>query len=202
MGIVPSPDELGWGPACPAAKIVPFRAGGVTITAHRDAAPIFAAFITDIVGRGYEVDAVADDWGYNCRPIRGSTNMSWHAWGLAIDLNASKNPMGPTLITDMPPWIDEVAAQYGIFWGGNFNRRKDAMHFELHLTPAQAKSVRERLEGFDMDEETFVKLVRQGVREEVRVFVRPDNDPTKEGSSWFDGIRADVRAILKAVTSK
>jgi D-alanyl-D-alanine carboxypeptidase len=148
-----TPDDLGWGAPCPQAKIVAFSAGGITLTAHRDAAPIFGAFIEDIVSRGYPVaGAVRDDWGYNCRRIAGSNSWSWHAWGLAIDLNALKNPMGPSLITDMPAWIDEVAAKYGIFWGGNFNGRKDAMHFELHLTPQAAAKVRERIEEDELND--------------------------------------------------
>lgn len=196
-----TPEDRGWGPPCPADRIVTFRAGGVSLTAHEDAAPLFAAFVTDIVGRGYDVDNVADDWGYNCRQIRDSQTMSYHAWGLAIDLNATRNPMGATLVTDMPSWIDEVAADYGLFWGGNFNRRKDAMHFECHLTHAEAKELRDHLGGFDdMDEKTFLKLVRQGVREEMRVLVRPDNDATKEGSSWFDNMRRDLTKVLQAVT--
>jgi hypothetical protein len=146
-----TPDDLGWGSPCPAEKIVTFQAGGISLTAHKSAAPIFAAFIEDVVSRGYPVaGAVRDDWGYNCRRIAGSDSWSWHAWGMAIDLNALKNPMGPTLVTDMPPWIDDVAAQYGIVWGGNFNSRKDAMHFELHLNPTQALSMRLRIEREDM----------------------------------------------------
>jgi D-alanyl-D-alanine carboxypeptidase len=142
-----TPDDLGWGKPCPTGRITTFTAGGISLTAHEAAAPIFAAFIEHIVGRGYPVaGAVKDDWGYNCRQIAGSGSWSWHAWGLAIDLNALKNPMGPSLVTDMPSWIDDVAGRYGLFWGGNFNRRKDAMHFELHLTPAEAAEMRESLE--------------------------------------------------------
>jgi hypothetical protein len=142
-----TPDDLGWGPPCPSTKITTFSAGGISLTAHKEAAPIFAAFIEDIVRRGYSVvGPIPDDWGYNCRRIAGSNTWSWHAWGMAIDLNALKNPMGPTLVTDMPPWIDEVAGRYGLVWGGNFNRRKDAMHFEMHLTPMQAATMRRKLE--------------------------------------------------------
>lgn len=191
-----TPEDRGWGPACPRDRIVTFRAGGISLTAHEDAAPLFAGFVTDIVGRGYDVDNVADDWGYNCRSIRGSQTMSYHAWGLAIDLNATRNPMGATLITDMPSWIDEVAAEYGLFWGGNFNRRKDAMHFECHLTHTEAKELAGHIgELDDMDEKTFSRLVREAVRAELRILVRPDNDPTKEGSSWFDGMRKDMTTV-------
>lgn len=179
-----------------------FRAGGISLTAHEDAAPLFAAFVTDIVGRGYRVDKVADDWGYNCRTIRGSQTMSYHAWGLAIDLNATQNPMGTQLITDMPSWIDEVAAEYGLFWGGNFNRRKDAMHFECHLTHAEAKELTGRLgEVDDMDEKTYRRIVREEVTTVLRLAVDPSDDPKKPASAWFDRIAKQVREIHAKVTA-
>lgn len=196
-----TPEDRGWGPACPRERIVTFRAGGISLTAHEDAAPLFAAFVTEIVSRGYDVDNVADDWGYNCRQIRGSQTMSYHAWGLAIDLNATRNPMGATLITDMPPWIDDVAAVYGLFWGGNFNRRKDAMHFECHLTHAQAKELTGRLaEVDDMDEQTFRKIVNQEVTKVLRLAVDPGDDPKKPASLWFDTVAKQVKAIHARIT--
>jgi hypothetical protein len=59
--------------------------------------------------------------------------------------------------------------------------------------------VPEQKDILDMNEEELLALIRRGVREEMRVLVRPDNDPTKEGSSWFDGMREDVTAIKNAV---
>jgi hypothetical protein len=198
-----TPDDLGWGPPCPRASITTFRAGGISVTAHKLAAPVFAAFVTDIVGRGYRVDAVADDWGYNCRRIAGSDSWSWHAWGLAIDLNATKNPMGPTLVTDMPSWIDEVAARYGIVWGGNFNRRKDAMHFELHLSPHDAKELADRLgELDDMDEATYRRIVKEEVTNVLRAATDPDPAGKRAASVWFDTVAKQVKAIHAYVTSQ
>jgi hypothetical protein len=198
-----SPDALGWGPPCPQDRIVTFRAGGINLTAHEDAAPLFAAFVTDIVGRGYAVDKIADDWGYNCRRIRGSDSWSYHAWGLAIDLNATNNPMGTELVTDMPPWIDEVAAQYGLYWGGNFNRRHDAMHFEVHLSHAEAKELTGRLGEFDdMDEKTFRRLVNEEVTKVVRAMTDPDPKGTRAASVWFDTVARQVKAIHAYVTQQ
>jgi D-alanyl-D-alanine carboxypeptidase len=191
-----SPDALGWGPPCPRDRIVTFRAGGISLTAHEDAASLFAAFVTDIVGRGYAVDRVADDWGYNCRKIAGSDSWSYHAWGLAIDLNATQNPMGTKLVTDMPNWIDEVAATYGLYWGGLFNRRKDAMHFEVHLSHAEAKDLTGRLgELDDMDEKTYRRIVNEEVTKVLRLAVDPSDDVKKPASRWFDTVAKQLREV-------
>ena len=157
---MPSPDGFGWGPPCPERQISAFEAGGIALTAQDQAIPLFKMFIEEIVSRGYPVAGnVRDDWGYNCRRIAGSSTFSYHAWGLAIDLNALRNPMGPDLITDMPAWIDEVAFKYGLVWGGNFNRRKDAMHFELHLSQAEAAERIELLgEGSELTDPEWKRL--------------------------------------------
>ncbi len=55
--------------------------------------------------------------------------MSEHGKGLAIDLNAETNGLGSET-TDLPPNVSEIAAKYGLKWGGDFKGRKDPMHFE------------------------------------------------------------------------
>lgn len=66
------------------------------------------------------------------RLIRGSsTTLSNHSFGIAFDLNPTQNPMGPTLVTDLPAYIPVLAKKHGIRWGGTYSGRKDAMHFEL-----------------------------------------------------------------------
>lgn len=202
-----TPDDLGWGPPCPQSRITTFSAGGITLTAHVRAVPLFRAFIEDIVERGYPVAGpVKDDWGYNCRRIAGSETWSWHAWGLAIDLNALKNPMGPSLITDMPPWIDEVAARYGLVWGGNFNRRKDAMHFELHRTPAQVANMVEDLAEGDVSERDVLNALRSD--EGQRYLERAVDHLMSQGLTgdrdgairkWairLEGVQTDVKKII------
>lgn len=79
-----------------------------------------------------------DDWGYAERPIRGGGDLSNHASGTAIDLNATRHPLG----TD--PGRNYSAAQIAaihkivgltggvVRWGGDYIGRKDGMHLEIN----------------------------------------------------------------------
>lgn len=67
---------------------------------------------------------------FNNRPIRGeSKHPSTHSWGIAIDLEADKYPLGST--QRFPDNIVKVFEDAGFFYGGNFVSRKDPMHFQL-----------------------------------------------------------------------
>jgi len=67
---------------------------------------------------------------YEHRLIRGSdTNWSNHSFGAAIDLNASKNPLGATK-GQMPQEAIDAFVRQGMMWGGFYSGRKDLMHFE------------------------------------------------------------------------
>lgn len=78
-----------------------------------------------------------DDWGYAERPIRGGVELSNHASGTAIDLNATRHPLGTeptaTFGTAQIATIRAiVASTIGVVrWGGDYTGRKDPMHFEL-----------------------------------------------------------------------
>jgi hypothetical protein len=49
--------------------------------------------------------------------------------GSEIALNAGANPLGTTH-SNFPADTAEIAARYGLAWGGNMRGRKDPMHFE------------------------------------------------------------------------
>src|SRR5512143_2439018 len=74
--------------------------------------------------------AVKFSGSYNFRPVRGSSRLSCHAFGAAIDLDAEENPMNSRgdvgTMSDIV--IDAFKAQ-GWYWGGDFKKRKDPMHF-------------------------------------------------------------------------
>lgn len=126
----------GWGdPDAPGYRqkhIVKITAGGRDLWVRREVARLFQGFIDEIVATGYRIDlGTIDDWGYANRDIRGRPGVkSNHSWGLAVDLNARTNPMGTALKTDMPRWVVDVAEKWGLLWGGSYNSRPDAMHFE------------------------------------------------------------------------
>jgi hypothetical protein len=79
-------------------------------------------------------------WGYAYRPVRGSSNPSFHGAGIAIDLNAPTHPLKKvgTFNSKQVAVINALAAKYGLRWGGNYAGRKDEMHFELILSRTEA----------------------------------------------------------------
>lgn len=93
---------------------------------------------------------------FNYRVVEGSTKLSYHAYGLAIDVNPFYNPYvqmrNGSLHIDPPgsepyanrdeafPYkIDEndlaykLFKQHGFIWGGDWNSCKDYQHFEKRL---------------------------------------------------------------------
>ena len=147
-------NERGWGwPGAPGSDaerkyrkehLVWVDAGGVRLLVRKEVADLFVRFINELTGPTYNyvLNVRADDWGYANRDVRGAPGVkSNHAWGLAVDLNATTNPMtddGRTH-TDLPPGISKLAARYGLRWGGDYSGRKDPMHFEFTGTPADAQ---------------------------------------------------------------
>lgn len=91
-----------------------------------------------------------DDWGYCYRSIRGeTTKLSNHSSGTALDLNASKHPLGQTNTFDplKVPMIRALAHKYGCIWGGDYKHRKDEMHFEISINAAKAEALIKKIQG-------------------------------------------------------
>lgn len=70
------------------------------------------------------------------RYIRGSRSvLSNHAFGSAFDINAPWNQLGATPAhvgaTGSVRELVPIAHEFGFYWGGNFKRRPDGMHFEV-----------------------------------------------------------------------
>lgn len=103
-------------------------ASGKRMTVNAAAAESFKGFVDELESTGYKVKSL---FGFNARRIRGGSGWSQHAYGNAIDINPAENPMGyGPLKTDLPNNVSDMAAKYGLTWGGDWRNRKDAMHFE------------------------------------------------------------------------
>jgi D-alanyl-D-alanine carboxypeptidase len=85
---------------------------------------------------------------FACRPVRGSTTWSQHAYGLAVDVNPFQNPYhkGQVVLPELATgYLDRAQARPGMIqlsgpavqaftaigwhWGGQFRSLKDYMHF-------------------------------------------------------------------------
>ena len=113
------------------------------------AGPLLAGFAAEFHELIEPIDeGVFDDWGYAFRMVRGSTDkLSCHSSGTAIDLNATKHPLGKagTFNADKVPMIQALAKKYGLKWGGDYANRKDEMHFEVTISQARAVKLLDKL---------------------------------------------------------
>jgi hypothetical protein len=135
-GVAVPADDPRWGgsgvsddPEWQKENLVTIQSGnGESWQVNKLAAAAFQGFLTELEATGY---GIKSSGGFNYRPIRGSKTgkLSEHGKGLAIDLNAETNGLGSET-TDLPPNVSEIAAKYGLKWGGDFKGRKDPMHFE------------------------------------------------------------------------
>lgn len=99
------------------------------------AAGIAPAMIEMLKWWDENVEPVTELGSYNFREIRGyegKSIISNHGSGTAIDINASKHPLGvrgtvPALIAAR---LVAKATSLGLRWGGTYKSRADDMHFE------------------------------------------------------------------------
>lgn len=114
----------------------PVRAG---MSVHRKVADSLSKVFALIWEKAGQNQATIDAWGvsnfagaYNYRMMRGSSRLSMHSWGCAIDLDPDRNAMGDT--TPNFANVPEVVAAFeseGWVWGGHWSGRGcDGMHFQ------------------------------------------------------------------------
>ena len=95
---------------------------------------------------------------FNVRLISTSGNYSWHAYGLAVDINTLYNPYilqtgSGTVLEPVTAWdytdraqnfpykIEEgdlcwsLFKEHGFTWGGDWNNPRDYQHFEMPVLP-------------------------------------------------------------------
>lgn len=150
MPTVLEQQKLGWGnpdnPDYLNDHIATVKAVGLTLRVRKELAPIFKACML-LMDRRYDLDkGVLDDWSYANRDIRGYPGVkSYHAWGLAIDLNATQNVMGADHFQFDKRYATRVANACSLTWGGAWTSRPDAMHFEYRGSRASVAAARRRL---------------------------------------------------------
>lgn len=110
------------------------------ITCHKLIAPNLLNVFNDILAH-YGLEKIQelgiDLFGgvYNCRPMRGGTQFSKHAWAIAIDLDPARNTLRETKRTarfarpEYKPMID-IFYKHGFISLG-MERNYDWMHFEI-----------------------------------------------------------------------
>jgi hypothetical protein len=82
-----------------------------------------------------------------CYEDRANVNnpavLSFHAYGLACDVNSGDNPNGAPgygrsgRYVIPGPQAHDIAGRFCMQWGGDFRGVQDPMHFEIHCTPEQ-----------------------------------------------------------------
>lgn len=113
--------------------------------------PIRSIRLIDDFGASDEASMQADNTScFNYRPRTGQSRLSWHAYGLAVDVNPLENPfvgrggrVSPAAAepyadrtADFPHRIDREDLCYKLFrahgfaWGGAWRSVKDYQHFE------------------------------------------------------------------------
>jgi hypothetical protein len=104
-----------------------------TVTCHRILFPQLSAALAEIERKGLSSLIDPGDYGGCYVPRFVDRNpdlpLSMHAFGLAIDINVSQNPLGTR--GNMDPRIVAIFEKWGFKWGGDFRPRPDPMHFEL-----------------------------------------------------------------------
>jgi D-alanyl-D-alanine carboxypeptidase len=101
-----------------------------TVTCHRAMIRPLRAALGELRRRGLSRLVDAGDYAgcYAPRRIRPGGALSLHAWGLAVDLNASANPFGGRSNQDRR--LVRIMVRHGFTWGGDWPTVRDPMHFE------------------------------------------------------------------------
>jgi len=145
--------QNGW-PASKDAAAINIKAFPVTGTkiklrCNAIAGRLLAAFAAEFHQKVEPLEGKTfDDWSYAYRNVRGdSENLSNHSSGTAIDLNAIKHPLGKanTFTPEQQVIIRQLCKKYGLRAGMDYKHRKDDMHFEVMLTPTEAKKLANEL---------------------------------------------------------
>ena len=142
------PREFGW--SLSFRGFVPFVWRGYLFPqgVHPLAERIFATALDRLAAAGLQFPPHSEGlqagmWGQEDRPVVGGTAISFHQYGLAIDVCAPWNPRlefnPPASPYRLPDNTCQIVEPLGLLWGGSprFGDQPDRMHLEVHLSPAE-----------------------------------------------------------------
>jgi hypothetical protein len=99
------------------------------IVCHKDMVHPLSQAFANAIARGCAQELKTYGGCFAIRAVRGtSSSISWHSWGLAVDLNPESNPLA-----SHGHWSANFVKCFkdaGFIWGGDFHSRKDPMHFQ------------------------------------------------------------------------
>jgi hypothetical protein len=113
----------------------------LTVLMRRELVPLWnLAFELIDKKHRYQVYARKDGeawgpWGYANRAVSGTSTASGHSMGLSVDMNAPNNPYSTSFQSDMPPAMVADLESLGLYWGGRYTGKADAMHYGFCRAP-------------------------------------------------------------------
>lgn len=141
-------------------------------------------------------------WGYNYRQNRNANNLSCHASGTAIDVNAPRHPNGrrgtftPAQVAQIRGILDECGGV--VQWGGDFRGTPDEMHFEIIGNANQVAAAARRLQNrtqakpTEPEEIDMVLVQAEGKGNAIlsgNLFMGVDND------EWASFTKAGIKTV-------
>ncbi|MBD8868063.1 M15 family metallopeptidase [Nocardioides donggukensis] len=102
-----------------------------SVTCHRAVLPQLRSALSEVVERGLADTINPGEYAgcYYPRFIAGSTKLSLHSFGIALDLNTPGNQRGT--VGEMDRTVVSIFKSWGFAWGGDWNYT-DPMHFEMN----------------------------------------------------------------------
>jgi hypothetical protein len=141
----PAPSSFGW---VRAANQVPFSWQGHNFgEVAAGTEPLWTGLLNDLVPQipgGLNSNLGCFE---NRNNVNSPSMVSFHAYGLACDINYDANPNGASPANLSGQYVipiaaaQSAAAKWGMEWGGDWGGTPDPMHFEIHLSPQQIASL-------------------------------------------------------------
>jgi hypothetical protein len=133
-----------WGSRCATAQELRVVEVGPSRVRVRSDVALAVAHLLLRLRRGGVPLTRDDTGGHNCRRIAGSSLMSLHGLGTAVDVNWSRNPNGQLAVTTMTPEAVRLVQELRLpgtsiplwAWGGHWSK-PDPMHWQVNLRPGE-----------------------------------------------------------------